>query len=198
MQSTFSSTPAMRYPVLVNTLWKDQSRLRYSVLAVAGSLLLYASAKINVPFYPVPMTMQTFVVLIMGMVFGWRLGLATIALYLAEGLVGLPVFSGTPERGIGVAYMLGPTGGYLLGFFIAAGVCGWLAEKGWGRNLFTAFAAMVLGNLVIYSFGVVWLGAAIGWGKAFQFGLLPFLYGDLLKVVLAALLLPTVWKLLKN
>ena len=186
------------HPTLVDTVWKDRSLVRNIVIAIVGSLLLYASAKIKVPFYPVPMTMQTLVVLMIGMVCGWRLGMATVALYLVEGALGLPVFSGTPERGIGLVYMTGPTGGYLVGFLFAAGLCGWLAEKGWDRNMLTTFAAMVLGTLLIYACGVYWLGTVIGLGKAFEVGMRLFLWGDLLKVTLAMLLLPTVWKLLKK
>ena len=120
--------------------------LRLMLLAVAGSLLLWASAKINVPFWPVPMTMQTFVVLGLGAAFGWRLGMATVALYLLEGAFGLPVFAGTPEKGIALAYMTGPTGGYLAGFVLAAGVTGWLAERGFDRNYLTTAAAMLIGR----------------------------------------------------
>ena len=125
------------HPTLIDTLWPAEAvkPVRLVVLALVGTLVLAISAKIQVPFYPVPMTMQTFVVLVIGMTYGWRMGGATILLYLAEGAVGLPVFAGTPEKGIGVAYMLGGTGGYLLGFLIAATACGWLAERGWDRNV---------------------------------------------------------------
>ncbi len=114
---------ATLYPTLAGTLWpagKAHALLRGLVLAVAGTALLTVSAKIQIPFYPVPMTMQTFVVLALGMAYGWRLGGATLLLYLAEGATGLPVFAGTPEKGIGLAYMLGGTGGYLAGFVLAA------------------------------------------------------------------------------
>jgi hypothetical protein len=120
---------------LLGTLWPAEGDTRSIgralVLAVAGTLLLTLSAKMKVPFYPVPMTMQTLVVLVIGAVYGWRLGVATILLYLAEGASGLPVFADTPERGIGLAYMMGPTGGYLLGFVVGAAIVGWLAERGW-------------------------------------------------------------------
>jgi biotin transport system substrate-specific component len=170
----------------VDALWpvRGASRLlRAAVLAVLGSALLTLSAKVQVPFYPVPMTMQTLVVLLVGMAFGARLGVATVALYLAEGAVGLPVFAGTPEKGIGLAYMLGPTGGYLLGFVLAAAVAGWLVER--RRDAAGLALAVVAGSLAIYASGVLWLASFVGIGKALELGLLPFLWGDLLKAGLA-------------
>jgi biotin transport system substrate-specific component len=170
----------------VDALWpvRGASRLlRAAVLAVLGSALLTLSAKVQVPFYPVPMTMQTLVVLLVGMAFGARLGVATVALYLAEGAVGLPVFAGTPEKGIGLAYMLGPTGGYLLGFVLAAAVAGWLVER--RRDAAGLALAVVAGSLAIYASGVLWLASLVGLGKALELGLLPFLWGDLLKAGLA-------------
>jgi len=185
-------------PTLAQTLWQgDNTLARNVVLAVLGSLALWASAKISIPFYPVPMTMQTFVVLVIGMCFGWRLGGATFALYLAEGAMGLPVFAGTPEKGIGIAYMIGPTGGFLLGMFLATMVVGWLAERGWDRHILTAAAAMLVGNIIIYMPGLAWLGSVLGWeNPILQWGLTPFVFGDIAKLVLAALALPAVWKIL--
>ena len=166
---------------------------------MAGSLLLTLSAKVQVPFYPVPLTMQTFVVLAIGFAYGWKLGALTILLYLAQGSVGLPVFAGTPEKGIGIAYMMGPTGGYLLGFVFAAAACGWLAEKGWDRRGSTALAAMLIGTLIIYALGLLWLGTLLGWDKPIlQWGMVPFLPGDLVKIVLAMVVLPGAWKILKK
>lgn len=189
-------------PTLAGSLWPEQSAnkiLRYGVLMVVGSLLLTLAAKVQVPFYPVPMTMQTLVVLGIGMAYGWRLGGATVLLYLAEGAAGLPVFAGTPEKGIGLAYMLGGTGGYLLGFVLAAGICGRLAEMGWDRNVLTTALAMFIGNVVIYVPGVLWLGALFGWDKPIlEWGLTPFLYGDLMKLVLAAIILPLAWQLVRR
>lgn len=185
---------------LANTLWpaKSSAMTRNIILAIAGSLLLWVSAKIQIPFYPVPMTMTTFVVLGLGVAFGWRLALATLLLYMAEGAAGLPVFAGTPEKGIGLAYMAGPTGGYLVGFVVASAMVGWLAQKGADKNVFKMFAAMLLGSAVIYLFGATWLATIIGTEKALQFGVIPFIYGDLLKAALAAALFPAVWKLLKK
>ena len=185
-------------PTLAEVLWpSDTKALRAIVLALVGSAVLWASAKIQVPFYPVPMTLQTLAVLGLGMAYGWRLAFATLLLYLAQGAFGLPVFAGTPEKGIGLAYMMGPTGGYLLGFLLAATLCGWLAERGWGRNVATTALAMLLGNIVIYVPGLLWLGALFGWDKpVLEWGLTPFLLGDATKLVLAALILPGLWTLL--
>jgi biotin transport system substrate-specific component len=188
-------------PTLIATVWPktDQTSLARTVLlAVFGTLLLTASAKLQIPFWPVPLTMQTFVVLTLGMVYGWRLGAATVALYLVEGAVGLPVFAGTPERGIGLAYMAGPTGGYLVGFVLAAALTGWLAEKGWDRSPVRTAAAMFLGNIALYLPGIAWLSGIIGFDKAVQVGLVPFLLGDALKLVLAVVALPAAWKLVQK
>jgi len=185
------------HPTLASTLWKNPASpyARGALLAVAGSVLLAISAKIQVPFYPVPVTMQTFVVLSIGMLFGWRLGGATILLYLAEGCAGLPVFAGTPEKGIGVAYMMGTTGGYLVGYLFSAVMVGFLAERGWDRDIWKTVAAMILGNIVIYSFGLLWLGILLGWNKPIlEWGLYPFVLGDILKVGLAATVFPAVWR----
>ena len=191
---------AANSPTLASTMLGTNGRIdavRAVLLAVAGSLLLWASAKVSVPFWPVPMTMQPFVVLGIGAAFGWRLGMATVALYLLEGALGLPVFAGTPEKGIGLAYMAGPTGGYLAGFVLAAGVTGWLAERGFDRNVVTMALAMLAGTAVIYLLGVGYLASLIGLDKALTFGLYPFIAGDIAKVVLAAIVFPAAWKWLK-
>ena len=189
-------------PTLATVLWPSptstQARalLRALALAIAGSLLMTLSAKIQIPFWPVPMTMQTFVVLVLGVAYGWRLGAATMLLYLVEGAMGLPVFSGTPERGIGLAYMMGPTGGYLVGFVLAAGLCGWLAERGWDRTLGRVTVAMLAGHALILGCGVVWLSSIMGWDKAIQFGLSPFLAATVFKTALAVAALPLAWRML--
>ncbi|MGB7205231.1 MAG: biotin transporter BioY [Anderseniella sp.] len=188
-------------PTLAGTLLGNNGKLdlmRAVLLAVAGSLLLWASAKISVPFWPVPMTMQPFVVLGLGAAFGWRLGMATVALYLLEGALGLPVFQGTPEKGIGLAYMAGPTGGYLAGFLVAAGVTGWLAERGFDRNVLTMTLAMLAGMSIIYLLGVGYLASLIGLDKALTFGLYPFVIGDIAKIILAAIVFPATWKWLNR
>ena len=168
----------------------ELSLLNQAVLVVAGIVLLAVSAHVKIPFYPVPVTMQTLVVLMIGMTYGTRLGGVTLLAYLANGAIGLPVFA----SGAGWAYMMGPTGSYLMGFFVSAIVLGQLAEMGWGKSLASTAAAMVIGNVVIYAFGVFWLSQMIGLEKAFQFGLAPFIYGDLLKIVIAAGLMPFAWK----
>jgi len=170
--------------------------LRVTILTVTGSLLIWLAAKIQIPFYPVPMTMSTFAVLAIGMAYGWRLGTATILLYLAEGAMGLPVFAGTPEKGIGLAYMLGGTGGYLVGYVFAAAAVGKLAERGWDKNVLTTGLAMLIGNALIYVPGLLWLGTLFGWDKPIiEWGLAPFVLGDLTKLALAAALMPLMWKL---
>ena len=179
-------------PSLVPQLAGSAANQLMAVLA--GIALLTASAHIKIPFYPVPLTMQTLIVLGIGMTYGARLGGATLLGYLAAGFIGLPVFAG----GAGIAYMMGPTGGYLAGFFAAAVVLGALAERGWTRSWATAAAAMLIGNVIIYLFGLGWLTSLIGWDKAVQFGLLPFLYGDALKLIIAALGVPYLWSKLKQ
>jgi biotin transport system substrate-specific component len=170
----------------VDALWPAHGASRFAraaVLAVAGSALLTLSAKIQVPFYPVPMTMQTLVVLLIGLGFGAALGATTVLLYLAEGAAGLPVFAGTPEKGIGLAYMIGPTGGYLLGFVAAAAVTGWIAER--RRDVGALVTAVIGGSLAIYVPGVLWLASFVGLDQAFDLGLVPFLWADALKAALA-------------
>jgi biotin transport system substrate-specific component len=170
----------------VDALWPAQGAgrlLRAALLALLGSAVLTLSAKLQVPFYPVPMTMQTLVVLLIGLAYGFPLGAATVLLYLAEGAAGLPVFAGTPEKGLGLAYMVGPTGGYLIGFVLAAALCGWTAER--RRDLPGLALAVVAGSIAIYVPGVLWLARFVGFDKALDFGLVPFLWGDLLKAALA-------------
>ncbi len=189
---------SLAQPTLIDQIWRGENTLlRNVLLAVAGSLALWVSAKVQIPFYPVPMTLQTFVVLTIGMAFGWRLGGATVLLYLAEGAAGLPVFAGTPEKGIGLVYMTGPTGGYLAGFLVAAVAMGWLAERGWDRHVLTTGLAMLIGNGLIYLLGLAWLGAVLGWDKPIlEWGLLPFILGDVTKLCLAAAVLPLAWRFL--
>ncbi|MDE0992704.1 MAG: biotin transporter BioY [Rhodospirillales bacterium] len=189
-------------PTIANLVWpegKSTNALRFVVLAFAGSLLIALSSKVQIPFYPVPMTMQTFVILGLSMALGWRLAGATLALYLLEGTLGLPVFAGSPEKGIGLAYMMGSTGGYLLGFLVAAVTCGWLGEKGWDRNVFKTAAAMFIGNALIYIPGILWLGLIFGWDKPIiEWGLTPFILGDITKIALATAVLPLAWKFLNK
>ncbi len=177
------------WPVTSNT-----TMLRYAFLALLGTLLLTISAKIQVPFYPVPITMQSFVVLVLGAAYGWRLGAATIALYLAEGLLlGAPVFAG-PRAGL--AYLASPSIGYLLAYLPAAALVGYLAERGWDRSPVRALLMMALGTAFILAMGAGWLAYVIGAEKALAVGVLPFLPGDALKLALAAATLPVAWKVL--
>ena len=195
-------TPNLTIPTIADLVWplgKSLNLIRYLLLALVGSLLITLSSKIQIPFYPVPMTMQTFVILGLSMAYGWRLAGVTVALYLLEGALGLAVFAGTPEKGIGLVYMTGTTGGYLLGFLAAAVTCGWLGEKGWDRNVFKTAAAMLIGNALIYIPGVFWLGVLLGWDKPIiDWGLTPFILGDLAKLALAAIVFPLVWKFLNK
>ena len=184
---------------IASALWPSRGDtagvIRMIVLAFAGTLLLTLSAKIKVPFYPVPMTMQTLVVLALGAAYGARLGAATVVLYLVEGALGLPVFADTPERGIGIAYMMGPTGGFLLGFVAGAWIAGMIAESGFGRSILGMFAAMTIGHVAIFICGFAWLSTLIGTGPAWTGGVAPFFAATLLKTALGTALVPAVWNL---
>jgi biotin transport system substrate-specific component len=177
-------------PTLVDRLWpaarSDQRALRAVALAVVGSLLLWASAKIQVPFYPVPITMQTAVVFLLGIAYGPRLAVATVALYILEGALGLPVFAGTPERGIGLPYMLGPTGGYILSWLPAAAITGLVAER--SRHWLVTGLGVLAAIVVNYALGAAWLATFVGVEKAMALGVLPFLLGDALKLALVTAL----------
>jgi len=164
--------------------WVNGSRARQVVSVLVGTALLALSARVEIPFWPVPFSMQTFVVLALGMVYGPVLGAATVLTYLAQGLVGLPVFVG----GGGPAYLAGPTGGYLLGMVAAAWVAGWLVFHGWARNPLTAIAAAAIGNLPVYIIGLPWLAIWVGSAEqAVAVGLVPFIPGAILKVTGAGL-----------
>lgn len=158
-----------------------------------GVCLLTLSAKIKVPFWPVPMTMQTLAVLMIGMAYGSRMAAGTVFAYLLAGAAGLPVFAGTPERGIGLAYMMGPTGGFLLGFLLAAWVVGFLAERGFDRTLLRCAIAMLIGNTIMVLSGVIWLAAPLGVAKAIEVGFMPFMYGTVLKMALGTIAMPLIW-----
>ena len=173
-----------------------QSRLVKNLfIALIGSILLAISAKIKIPFYPVPMTMQTLVVLIIGIGFGWKLGVATIMLYLFEGIIGLPVFSGTPEKGIGLVYFTGPTMGYLIGFLIAAFFAG---KFNFDNNLIKNFLKLTFATSFIYILGILWLGGLIGWDKPiFKLGAQPFLLAELFKILLVTFAINQIKKIKK-
>ena len=165
------------------------------LIALFGTLLLTISAKIKIPFYPVPMTMQTFIVLLLGITLGSKIGLLTISLYLFEGIFGLPVFAGTPEKGIGFVYFVGPTMGYLIGFLIAVYLAGFFK---YDKGIINTFLKLIFSVSFIYFLGMIWLGALIGWDKPiFKLGAQPFLLAELFKVVLLLLLTPTLLKVKK-
>ena len=189
------TTAAIHHPTLLGTLWPASGNarvLRAALVVLLGSLLLTVTAKVQIPWWPVPMTMQTFAVLVLGMTCGPRLGVATVLAYLAQGAAGLPVFAG----GAGLAYLAGPTGGYLLGFVLAAGLTGWLAERGFDRSPARTLAAMLAGDALILGLGVTWLSTLIGFEKALAAGLLPFLSAEAFKIALASAVLPGAWRLL--
>ena len=172
---------------------KQSKLLKYVFLALIGSIILAISSKIKIPFYPVPMTMQTLIVLIIGIGFGWKLGLATISLYLFEGIIGLPVFSGSPEKGVGLIYFTGPTMGYLLGFLVTVYISGKFI---YDNNLVKNFFKLLLATSFIYILGMAWLGSLIGWEKPiFQLGAKPFLLAELLKILIATFAINQIKKL---
>ena len=186
-------------PTLVNSLWPVEERAqrlgRDLVLALWGAAILTVSAKVQLPMYPVPMTLQTYVVMVIAMAYGWQLGTATVGLYLLQGAIGLPVFA----AGGGFAYFLGPTGGYLIGFLVATLAMGWLAERGWDRRLWLVVPAVALGTLLIFALGVAWLSVPLGsFERAVEAGLMPFLPGAAAKLVLAAATVPAAWHFVKR
>jgi|TARA_B100002052_G_scaffold233204_1_gene216232 biotin transport system substrate-specific component len=171
---------------------KEVSLLKNLFLAVLGTILLTLSAKIKIPFWPVPMTMQTFMVLLIGILYGWKLGLFTVSLYLVEGLSGLPVFAGTPEKGIGLVYFTGPTMGYLIGFLIAVLLTG---VFNFNNNFLKNFFKLVISVSFIYLLGMIWLGSLIGWEKPiFKLGAQPFLLAELFKILILTFLIPKILK----
>lgn len=163
------------------------------VLAFGGTLLLTLSAKTKVVLGPVDMSLQTLAIFLISATFGMRLGVATLLLYLAEGAMGWPVFQGTPEKGVGIAYMMGTTGGYLAGFVVAAAIVGWAADRGWDRSIFKFLGALLVAEFAIMLLGFAWLATIIGAEKSWQFGVLPFIVPDLIKVGIAAALMPAIW-----
>ncbi len=199
-------------PVLSDVLWSTTGSavwMKRLVLLVAGVVALWVSAKVQVATVPVPVTLQMLVIMVIGAAYGPYLAAATVASYIALGLQGLPVFAGTPEKGIGLAYALGPTGGYILGFLIAAYAVGLLARAGWDRNWLSMAAAMTVGILCVYVPGVIWLSAGFGllgggaegafmgygWENWYAYGVKTFIWVDALKLVAAVIAFPVIWKL---
>ena len=169
--------------------------IKLLLIIFLGSILLTISSKIKIPFYPVPMTMQTFVVLFLGISFGYKIGLATISLYLLEGIFGLPVFSNSPERGVGLAYFTGPTMGYLIGFLSACFLASFIRIE---DNYLKIFIKLILSVSTIYILGVLWLGTLIGWDKPIiELGVLPFILAEFFKIALLTLLAKKILKLRK-
>ena len=160
--------------------------LKTILLVFIGTILLTISAKIKIPFYPVPMTMQTFVVLFLGIAFGYKIGLATVGLYLLEGIIGFPVFSNSPEKGVGLIYFTGPTMGYLIGFLAATFIAGYMNYK---TSFIVVLGKLIVSVSIIYVLGIVWLGILIGWDKPlFEIGVFPFLLAELFKISILAIL----------
>ena len=172
-----------------------QKILKTFVLIFLGTIALTVSAKLKIPFYPVPMTMQTFVVIFLGLAFGYKIGLATVGVYLIEGIIGIPVFSNSPEKGIGLVYFTGPTMGYLIGFMSAVFLAGYLDFK---NNILVIFSKLIFSVLTIYLFGVLWLGTLIGWDKPIlELGVTPFLLAEFFKICLLTMLAKKIIKLRK-
>ena len=172
-----------------------QKALKTFVLIFLGTMALTISAKLKIPFYPVPMTMQTFVVLFLGLAFGYKIGFTTVSIYLLEGIIGIPVFSNSPEKGVGLVYFTGPTMGYLIGFLSAVFFAGYLNLK---NNIFIIFSKLIFSVSTIYLFGVLWLGTLIGWDKPIlELGVTPFLLAELFKICLLTILAKKIIKFRK-
>ncbi|MFQ5921605.1 MAG: biotin transporter BioY [Anaerolineales bacterium] len=182
-----------RHRVIIEAIWLKPGVSREVALVLGGSVLIALSAQLQfvVPLSPVPITGQTFAVLLLGALYGSQRGAATVLTYLALGVMGLPVFAG---GAFGIARLVGPTAGYLVGFLAAAFVVGLLSERGWDRKPWTTAASMIIGNGIIYMAGVLWLSRFVGWPAVLSTGFLPFLAGDALKIALATVLLPAGWK----
>jgi biotin transport system substrate-specific component len=181
--------------VLVDTVWSADGLGRELSLVIGGSLAIAAAAQLRIvlPFTPVPVSGQTFAVLLIGALYGSKRGVATIITYLALGIMGLPVFAAAPP---GPGALVSPTAGYLAGFVAAAWITGALSERGWDRKPWTTALAMAIGSCAIFACGLLWLGRFVGWDRVLQTGFLPFIPGDLLKIALATAILPAGWKLI--
>jgi len=169
--------------------------IKLLLIVFLGSVILAISSKIKIPFYPVPMTMQTFVVLFLGISFGYKVALASVSLYLLEGIVGLPVFSNSPEKGVGLVYFTGPTMGYLIGFLSACFLASYIKIN---DNYFVIFAKLMISVSTIYVLGILWLGMLIGWDKPIiQLGVMPFLLAEIFKIALLTILTKKIFKFRK-
>ena len=174
----------------------SQTKIIKSLLVIfIGSLILAVSAKVKIPFYPVPMTMQTFVVLFLGLSLGYKVALATIGLYLLEGILGFPVFSNSPERGVGLVYFTGPTMGYLIGFLPACFIASLITED---DNYVLIFSKLIFSASTIYLLGILWLGTLIGWDKPIiELGVTPFLFAEIFKICLLTIMSKKIFKFRK-
>jgi len=174
---------------------KIEKIVKLTLITIVGTILITISAKVKIPFYPVPMTMQTFVILLIGITFGYKIGVATVSLYLLEGILGLPVFANSPEKGIGIVYFTGPTMGYLFGFLVAVYFAGIFK---YDKGLINNFLKLLFSVSFIYIFGLIWLGNLIGWDKPiFMLGAQPFLLAELFKLLLLLFLAPILLKVRK-
>ena len=169
------------------------SYIKNIILIFFGSFLLAVSSKVQVPFWPVPMTMQTFVIFLIGMTYGWKLSFFTVLVYIFEGAMGLPVFA----TGSGLLYLMGPTAGYIYGMLFAATIIGLLAERGFSKSYLMSLFSLLIGSIIIFIMGVGYLGSIIGYEKAIDFGLLPFIPSELFKIALAVVLIPSLSKFIK-
>ena len=177
---------------VISTSSKIEKIIKLTLITVVGTILITISAKIKIPFYPVPMTMQTFVILLIGITLGYKVGLATVALYLFEGIMGLPVFASSPEKGIGIVYFAGPTMGYLIGFLVAVYFAGLFK---YDKGIINTFFKLIFSVSFIYILGLIWLGILVGWDKPiFKLGAQPFLLAELFKILLLLFLIPTLQK----
>ena len=180
----------------IKKITKVEKIIKLVFLAIVGTILITISAKVKIPFYPVPMTMQTFVILLIGITYGYKLGLATVSLYLLEGIIGLPVFAGSPEKGIGLIYFFGPTMGYLIGFLATVYFSG-LFE--YNKGIINTFFKLIFSVSFIYILGLFWLGLLIGWDKPlFKLGVEPFLLAEIFKILLLLFLMPVLQKAKKK
>ena len=181
--------------LLINTFFptnsETQNFIKHIILCALGCLVLTISSKIQVPFWPVPMTMQTFVVFIIGMSYGFKFGSYTLISYLVLGAIGLPVFA----KGGGLLYLTGPTAGYLYGMAIAASLIGYFADKGYAKSYIKSLFVILFGTLIIFFFGVGYLGTVVGYDKALTLGFYPFILSESFKIALAVAVIPTIWKL---
>lgn len=171
---------------------KVEKIIKLTLITIVGTILITISAKVKIPFYPVPMTMQTFVILLIGITLGYKIGLAIVALYLLEGIIGLPVFANSPEKGIGIVYFTGPTMGYLIGFLVAVYFSGLFK---YDKGMINIFLKLIFSVSFIYILGLIWLGILIGWDKPiFKLGAQPFLLAELFKILILLFLTPILLK----